>query len=257
MKKPSATRGRFHGRGDAPQAQTLQRGIPAHGSQETARRDIDQAADKRRLPVVRAGQRQVAVGQTAPTHEQVLLTIATGSVKPGLLVTSEGTQAEFAADGQMHRTDLVARKYDACKADPEMSCGDARRLEVGAKGVSTAALLQAIEMREGMSTDLLGGVSENSPDQGESIIVWVALFVRADLGKIMIGRDSRVGIIRLARWKGRDHRLFGPDKQEPHRRPGAGDVPLGKEVEQSRYDVANAPDVGTVIRDRALVANAP
>src|SRR6476646_7647611 len=146
MKKPSATRGRFHGRGDAPQAQMLQRSIPAHGSQETARRDIDQASDKRRLAVVRAGQRQVAVGQTASTHEQVLLAIATGSVKPGLLVASEGTQAEFAADGQMDGTDLVA---------------------------------------------------------------------------------------------------------------GAGDVPLGKEVEQSRYDVANAPDVGAVIRDRALVANAP
>src|SRR3954453_21473341 len=186
MKKPSATRGRFHGRGDAPQAQTLQPEIPAHGSQEPTRRDIDQAADKRRLPVVRAGQRQVAVGQTASTHEQILLAIATGSVKPGLLVTSEGTQAEFAADGQMAGTDLVARKYDACKADPEMSRGDARRLEIGAKGVSTAALLQAIEMREGMGTDLLGGVSENAPDKGESIIVWVALFVGADLGKIMI-----------------------------------------------------------------------
>ena len=71
----------------------LQRSIPAHGSQETARRDIDQASDKRRLAVVRAGQRQVAVGQTASTHEQVLLAIATGSVKPALLVTSEGTQA--------------------------------------------------------------------------------------------------------------------------------------------------------------------
>src|SRR3954471_16293364 len=210
MKKPSATRGRFHGRGDAPQAQTLQRGIPAHGSQETARRGGDQAADKRRLPVVRAGQRQVAVGQTASTHEQVLLAIATGSVKPGLLVASEGTQAEFAADGQVDGADLVAWKYDACKADPEMSRSDARRLEIGAKGVSTAALLQAIEMREGMSADLLGGISENSRDEGESMIVWVALRVRLALRKIVIGRDSRVAIIRLARWEGRDHRLFGP-----------------------------------------------
>jgi hypothetical protein len=82
----------------------------------------------------------------------------------------------------MDGTDLVARKYDTCKADPKMSRGGPRRLEIGAKRVSTAALLQAIEMREGMRTDLLAGVSENSPDEGEPIIIWIALFVRADLG---------------------------------------------------------------------------
>src|SRR3954453_8104390 len=140
MKKPSATRGRFHGRGDAPQAQTLQPEIPAHGSQEPTRRDIDQAADKRRLAVVRAGQRQVAVGQAASTHEQVLRAIATGAVKPGLLVTSEGAQAEFAADGQMDGADLVARKYDACKADPKMSRGGPRRHRIGGKRVATTGL---------------------------------------------------------------------------------------------------------------------
>ena len=71
-----------------------------------------------------------------------------------------------------------------------MSRSGARGREIGAKGLSTAAFLQTIEMREGMGADLLSGVAENSPDERKAIVIGILLLVRADLGKIVIGRDS-------------------------------------------------------------------
>jgi len=80
--------------------------------------------------------------------------VTPGSVEPDPLVAAEGAQAEFAAHRQVGGTDLVARKHDACKVDAELSGGGARRLEIGAKGLGTAAIFQAIEMRECMGADL-------------------------------------------------------------------------------------------------------
>ena len=109
-----------------------------------------------------------------------------------------------------------------------------------------------------MGADLLSGVAENSPDERKAIVIGILLLVRADLGKIVIGRHSGVGIgPGPTRGNGREHRLVRPEEQQSDGRPGARDAPLGKEVEQSRYDVTHAADVGAVIGDRALVANAP
>ena len=105
--------------------------------------------------------------------------------------------------------------------------------------------------------DLLGGVTENAPDQREAVVIGILPFVRADLGKIMIGRHSRVGIIGLARGNRREHRLVRLEEQKSDGCPGAGDTALGKEIEQSRHDLAHAADVGAIVSDRALVANPP
>src|SRR5215831_17484768 len=157
----------------------------------------------------------------------------------------------------MSRFDLVARKYDACKLDPETRRGGPCSLEVGAKRLDVSPLFQAVEMREGVRADLLGRVVENPLDERQAVVIGVALLVWADLVEIMVGGNSRIGVARLARGKCGEHRRVGREKQKPDRRPGTGDVPLGKEVEQSGNGLADAKDIGAVIRNRAVVTHAP
>jgi hypothetical protein len=83
------------------------------------------------------------------------------------------------------------------------------------------------------------------------------LFVRSELAEIVIRGDSRVGIARLAPRKCGEHLLVRREKQQTDGGPGAGDRPPGEEIEQSGNDVAHATDIGAVVGDRALVANAP
>src|SRR6266545_1734204 len=149
----------------------------------------------------------------------------------------------------MRRIDLVARKHDARKLDPKTPSGGARSLEIGAKGLDIAPLLQAIEMRERMRADLLGWVVEDSPDERQAVVVGVALLVCPYLIKIMVGGNSRVGIAWLARGKRGTHRRFRREKQKPDSRPCTGDASLGEEVEQGRNDLADPEDIGTVIRN--------
>ena|SRR5436305_2459936 len=157
----------------------------------------------------------------------------------------------------MRRIDLVAGKNNTCKLDPETRGGRARRLEVGAKCLDVAPLLQAIEMREGMRSDFLGRVVENPLDEGEAVIIRVALLVWADLVEVIVGGKSRVAVARLARGECGAHRRVGGEEQKPDGRPRAGDAALGEEVEQGGNDLADAENVRAVIRNRAVVTNAP
>src|SRR6266516_3845273 len=163
MKKSSAPRRCFHRRRDAPQAQTLQDGALSHRPQKTAGRHIDHAIDECWLVTVSAADRQIAIEQAGGAHEMRLLGFAAGPVEPNALVSAESPQTEFPTDRQMG--DLVARKRDACKFDPECPGGAPRGLEIGAKGLNVASLFQAIEMREGVRADLLGRVVQDSPNE--------------------------------------------------------------------------------------------
>src|SRR5262249_56533440 len=111
---------------------------------------IEQAMDKRGLVMVWTADREIAVGQAGSTHERGLLGLAACAMEPNVFVATKGTQAKFATDRQMSRSDLIARKHDACKLDPETRGDGPRSLEVGAKGFDVAPLFQAVEMREGM-----------------------------------------------------------------------------------------------------------
>src|SRR5690349_1575267 len=108
--------------------------------------------------------------------------------------------------------DLVARKHDACKLDPETRGSCVRRLEVGAKRLDVASLLQAIEMREGMRSDFLGRMVENPLDEREAVIIRVALLIWADLVEVIVGGKSCVGVARLARGKCGAHRRVGGEE---------------------------------------------
>src|SRR5436309_11834928 len=115
--------------------------------------------------LMRPADRQITVGQTGCAHEAGLLAFTAASMEPNAFIAAEGAQAEFATHRQMSRMDLVARKHDACKLDPErLGCGTRGR-KISAKGIHSAALFQAIEMREGVCADFLGRVVEDLPDQ--------------------------------------------------------------------------------------------
>src|SRR5262245_66027378 len=101
----------------------------------------------------------------------------------------------------MSRFDLVARKYDACKLDPETRRGGPCSLEVGAKRLDVSPFFQAVEMREGMRADLLGRVLEYPLDQRQAVAIGVALLVRPDLVEIMVGGKSRDYVGWVARGK--------------------------------------------------------
>src|SRR6516164_9176119 len=109
MKKLSAPRRRFHGRGDPLQA--LQHGTFSDWSQKAAGGNIDHAIDKRRFVIVWTANWEIAVGQAACAHERRLLRLAPCAVEPDAFVAAKGTQAQFATHRQM--SDLIARKHDA------------------------------------------------------------------------------------------------------------------------------------------------
>src|SRR5262245_29921347 len=153
----------------------------------------------------------------------------------------------------MRRSDLIARKNNACKLDPETRGGCARRLEVGAKRLDVAPLLQAIEMREGMRSDFLGRVVENPLDEREAVVIRVALLVWPDLVEVIVGGKSRVAVARLARGECGAHRRVRGKEEKPDRRPGAGDVALGEEIEQGGNDLPDSENICAVIRNRAVV----
>src|SRR5258707_6125461 len=157
----------------------------------------------------------------------------------------------------MNGMDLVTRKYDACKVDPQSLGRGARGLKIGTKGLRIPSLFQTIEMREGMSADLLGRIVEDSLDQREAIVVGVVLLVRPDLFKILIRGNSRIGVARLAGGKPGEQGPLRRKKQQPYRCPCAGNVALGEQIEQRGNGLAHSKDVSAVIRDRALVTDAP
>src|SRR5215510_774525 len=187
VKQPVAARRSLHGRGDAPQPQALQRGIARDRPQEAAGGHIDHAAVERRLVIVRTSDRQVAVEEPRAAHEQILLAVAACCMEPDALVAAERPQSELAANRQMLRADLIARKHDARELDAESRGRRSRSLEVGAEGLDVAALLQAIEVRERVRADLLARTAENPPDQRQPVVVWIMLFVRSDFGEIFVG----------------------------------------------------------------------
>src|SRR5262245_13633954 len=125
--------------------------------------------------IVRAANRQVTVGQAEGAHEMCLLCLTACPVEPTALVAAKGTQAKFATHRQMRPIDLVARKHDACKLDPETRSDGSRSLEVGAKGLDVASLFQAVEMREGVRADLMGWMVENPLDEGQDEVMGVVL----------------------------------------------------------------------------------
>src|SRR5919197_1788313 len=225
--------------------------------QKTAGRDVDQAVDDCRLMLRGAADRQVTVKQSRRAHEMRLLGLAAGSMEPSTLVSAESPQAEFATDRQVSRSNLVARKDDACELDTERPGGGPRGFEIGAKGLDVASLFQAIEMRNGVRPDLLAREIQDSPDQRQPVVVRVALLVYPDLDEVMVGGHSRIAVTRLARGKRGEQRLVGRKKQQTHRRPRAGDVALGEKLEQRGNDLADPENVGAVIRNCALVTNAP
>src|SRR5262245_10428696 len=159
--------------------------------------------------IVRTADRQVAVGQAGCANEWGLLGLAACAVEPNTFAAAKGSQAKFARHRQMSRLDLVARKYDACKLDPETRSGGPRGLEVGAKRLDVSPLFQAVEMREGVRADLLGRVVENPLDERQAVVIGVALLARPDFVEIMVGGNSRIGVARLARGECRGHRRIG------------------------------------------------
>src|SRR6201993_3032954 len=255
MKKPSATGRRFHGRGDPLQAQALQHGTVSNWSQKTAGGNIDHAIDKRRLVIVWTADGEITVGQAACAHEKALLRLAPSAVEPDAFVAAKGTQAQFATHPQM--SNLVARKHDACELDPEASGNGPRSFKVGPERRDVASLFQAIEMREGMGADLLGWMVEDPLDQRQAEVIGIVLLVCPDLVEVMIGGNSRIGVAGLARRKRRAHCRVCRKKQKPDGRPGTSNVPFGKEIEQSGNDLADAKDIGAVIRNGAVIAHAP
>src|SRR5215470_10886267 len=255
MKKLSAPRRRFHGRGDPLQAQALQHGIFSDWPQKAAGGNIDHAINKRRLMIVWTANWEIAVGQTACAHERRLLRRAPCAVEPDAFVAAKGTQAQFATHRQM--SDLVAREHDARELDPETSGGGPRSLEVGPEGRDIAPVFQAVEMREGMGADLLGWMVENPLDERQAEVIGVVLLICPDLVEVMIGGNSRIGVAGLVRRKCRENRRVCRKKQKPDGRPGTGNVPFGKEIEQSGNDLPDAKDIGAVIRNGAVVAHAP
>src|SRR5262249_11190668 len=156
---------RPRGGGVPPQAQPLQRSVFPRRSQKAAGRNIHHTIDKHRLMIVWTADRQIAVGQAGCAHQRGLLGLAACAVEPNAFVAAKGAQAKFATHRQVSCIELVARKYDACKLDPETGGGGPRSLEVGAKGLNISPLFQAVEMREGMRADLLGRVVENPLDE--------------------------------------------------------------------------------------------
>src|SRR5262249_5472087 len=165
--------------------------------------------------------------------------------------------AEFATDWQMRRSNLVARKGDACERNAERAGRGSRGLEIRAKSRDVASLFQTIKMRKGMRPDLLARAIQDLPDQRQSIVVGIALFVCSDLVEVMVGGNSCVAVARLARWKAGAQRLVRRKEEKTYRRPCAGDLALGEKVEQSGNRLTDAENIGAVIRNRALVANAP
>src|SRR5512132_1805565 len=148
MKKFSATGRGLHGRGDPPQAHALQHGTSAHRPQKAAGWNVDHAIDEGRLMIMWTSDRQIAIDQAGCAHEAGLLAFPAASVEPNAFIAAESAQPEFATDRQMSPMDLVARKHDACKFDPDKLGGGPRSFEIGAKGLDIAPLFQAIEMRE-------------------------------------------------------------------------------------------------------------
>jgi len=70
-------------------------------------------------------------------------------------------------------------------------------------------------------------------------------------------RRKRSRPARLAHWKPGAQRLVRRKEQKTYRRPCAGDLALREKVEQSGNGLTDAENIGAVIRNRALVANAP
>src|SRR5262245_34238406 len=164
--------------------------------------------------IVRTADRQVAVGQAGCANERGLLELPACAVEPNAFVAAKGTQAKFATHRQISRINLVARKYDACKLDPETRRGGPCSLEVCAKRLDVPPLFQAVEMREGVRADLLGRVVENPLDERQAVVIGVALLVWPDLVEIMVGGNSRIGVARLARGKCGEHRRVGRRSEE-------------------------------------------
>src|SRR5262249_18508560 len=128
--------------------------------------------------IVRTADRQVTVGQAGWANERGLLGRAACAVEPNTFVATKGSQAKFATHRQMSRIDLVARKYDACKLDPETRSGGPRGLEVGTKRLDVSPLFQAVEMREGVRADLLGREVENQLDERQAVVKGGRLLAR-------------------------------------------------------------------------------
>src|SRR5262249_830443 len=140
---------------------------------------------------------------------------------------------------------------------PATRGGNLRSIEVGPEGRDVAPLFQAVEMREGMGADLLGWMVENPLDERQAEVIGVVVLICSDLVEIMIGGNSRIGVAGLAGGKCRAHRRVCRKKQKPDGRPGTGNVRVGKEIEESGNDLANAKDICAVIRNGAVVAHAP
>src|SRR5947208_2053011 len=143
MKKSSTTGRCLHGRGNPSQAQVLQQRTSPDRPQKAAGRDVDHAVDECRLMIMGAADRQIAVKQPGRAHEMRLLDLAAGSLEPNALVSAESPQANFPTDRQMSRSNLVARKSDACNLDAERRGGGPRGFEIGAKSRDITSLFQA------------------------------------------------------------------------------------------------------------------
>src|SRR5258708_13717551 len=130
----------------------------------------------------------------------------------------------------MNGMEVVTRKYDACTVAPQSLGRGASGLKIGTKGLRIPSLFQTIEMREGMSADLLGRIVEDSLDQREAIVVGVVLLVRPDLFKILIRGNSRIGVAPLAGGKPGDQGPLRRKKQQPYRCPCAGNGPPAQQT---------------------------
>src|SRR5215471_13236357 len=101
----------------------------------------------------------------------------------------------------MRRSNLVAWKGDAGKRNAERAGSGSRGLEIRAKSLDVASPFQAIEMRKGVRPDLLARAIQDFPDQRQSVVVGVALFVCSNLVEVMVGGYSCIAVARLARRK--------------------------------------------------------
>src|SRR5262249_21997738 len=140
---------------------------------------------------------------------------------------------------------------------PSVPAADRAASRSARKASTSPSPFQAIEMRKGVRPDLLARAIQDLPDQRQSVVVGIALFVCSNLVEVMVGGYSCIAVARLARRKSGVQRLVRRKEQKTYRCPCAGDLALGEKVEQRGNGLTDAENIGAVIRNRALVTNAP
>ena len=112
-------------------------------------------------------------------------------------------------------------------------------------------------MGKGVGCDLLVRRLGDPADQRQGVVMGILGLAGADPRDVSIGREARIVISRPLLGEGGDQGVAVVEEQHADRRPGAGELVAGKEVQQPGNGLTHAEDVGSVARDRPVVADAP